>query len=234
MKQKYLIALSILILSIFSFATNLSAEEEVLLGGRLENGGFGGPSISAGQINDEMGLFVGGRGAWIINHTFSIGFGGEGLVSNHRVQDYTQAVTSWGYDEFGNYRQINIIDSSWYLSDMGYGGIILEYIYNSNSIFHFTGSVLIGGGSIAYNHEPITMQHNNNYMYDNDNITYDKKRSSFFVIVPSVNAELNVAKWFRLNAGVSYKIVTNVDMPKTTNAQLSGLSGNIIFKFGKF
>jgi hypothetical protein len=234
MKRKITSAIFASIISLIFFSFSATAQEEVLFGGKLVNGGYGGPTISFGQFNDEMGLFVGGRGGWIINHTFSVGAGGWGLVSNNRVKDYSQVVHFWGYDSLGRWDEIDKIDSSWYITDMGYGGIILEYIYNSHKIVHLTGSLLIGAGSMAYNNEPNT-QRNNNMMYEyNDNVSFDRKRSDFFVLEPALNAEFNIASWFRINTGVSYRFVTSLDMPKTTNSQISGLSGNIILKFGRF
>jgi hypothetical protein len=235
MNKKFIAVLSFVFISLFFQTSSLLAEEEVIFGGKLENGGYGGPHISIGQLNDEIGFFVGGRGGWIIDHSFSVGFSGSGLVSNNRIKNYSQEVSRWGYDSVGYYHQIKTMDSSWYMSDFGYGGLLLEYIYNSNEIFHFTGSLLIGGGHLAYNNEPISMRHNNNYiMYDGYNYEFDKKSTDFFVLEPAVSLELNVTKWFRIDAGVSYRIVSGVDMPQTTNSQVSGLSGNLILKFGKF
>lgn len=233
MKSK-IVTIFLIVFSVFFIGIgNLKADEEVIFGGKIENGGYGGLTISPGQINNEIGLFVGGKGAWILNHSFAIGIGGTGLVSNNRVKDYVQDVYYWGYDTLGYWNKITKADSSWYLSDCGYGGLILEYIYDSDNIIHFTGSLLIGGGSIAYNDEPITMKNHNNYMYD-EYYEFDKKTSTYFVLEPALNVEFNMATWFRLDLGASYRIVSGLNMPKTTNAQMSGLSGNLIFKFGKF
>ncbi|OGU56427.1 MAG: hypothetical protein A2X64_03180 [Ignavibacteria bacterium GWF2_33_9] len=229
MKNKLFTALTIVILTVLSLPSGASAQEKVLFGGSLQSGGYGGPSLSFGQINDEIGLFVGGKGAWVINHTFAIGIGGEGLVSNHKVKGYSQEVVS-----FLNYPETTYIDSSWYLSDFGYGGVYLEYIYNSNELVHLTGTILIGGGHLAYNPEPISMNQNHYPHYDSEYLSYDRKSSNFFVIEPALNAEINVAKWFRFDAGLGYRLVSSVDMPNTTSEQLSGLYGKITFKFGKF
>lgn len=59
------------------------AQEQTLIGsGEIENGGFGGPVVKVTSINGESAVFVGGRGGWIINHTFVLGGAGYGLVTN--------------------------------------------------------------------------------------------------------------------------------------------------------
>lgn len=231
--MKKQIYLTLIFTIIIGFSSVLRAEEEVLFGGITSHGGYGGPTISLGQFNEEGGLFVGGRGGWIINHSFSVGFGGWGLVSNNRVKDYNQEVYYWGYDQFGNYNKITKVDSSWYLSG-GYGGLILEYIYNSNKIIHITGSLLIGAGSFEYRDSPISQDNHNQYMWEDNEVNYNKKYDEVFVLEPAINAEFNISKWFRINTGITYRIITGTSLPKTTDSQLSGLGGQIIFKFGKF
>jgi hypothetical protein len=54
------------------------------------------------------------------------------------------------------------------------------------------------------------------------------------VIEPAINAELNVTTWFRLNAGVSYRIVAGVDQVGLDNSDFSGPAASLTFKFGRF
>jgi len=57
---------------------------------------------------------------------------------------------------------------------------------------------------------------------------------SFFVIEPSVHVNLNVTTFFRIAAGVSYRYVSGLNSTLSTNADLSGPSGVLTFKFGMF
>jgi hypothetical protein len=106
------------------------AQEETLIGGPIENGGFGGPVLKVGSINGEAGILVGGRGGWIINHSFIIGGGGYGLANDVRAKN------PGPYGE----RFLNF----------GYGGIELEYVSQSNRLVHFSYMTLIGAGAISW------------------------------------------------------------------------------------
>ena len=111
----------------------VQAQEETLIRGNIESGGFGGPVVKFTEIKDEFGLLVGGRGGWIINHTFVIGGGGYGLATQNIKADFV---------DFKGRRP--------YL-EMGYGGLELEYIHNSSKLFHFSVQALIGAGGATYN-----------------------------------------------------------------------------------
>lgn len=113
------------------FSGQLFAQEETILDmHEVTHGGFGGPVVKFTQINNEFGLLVGGRGGWIINHTFVIGGGGYGLANNIN----------------GN----QLVSGKVPLINFGYGGFEMEYIYDSDNLIHFTAYTLIGGGSVNY------------------------------------------------------------------------------------
>ncbi len=62
------------------------AQEETLIKGDVESGGFGGPVVKMTSLNGQDGILVGGRGGWILNHSFIIGGGGYGLANNVRAK----------------------------------------------------------------------------------------------------------------------------------------------------
>jgi hypothetical protein len=115
-----------------------------------------------------------------------------------------------------------VTDSIHQYIEMGYGGLELEYITSSNDLLHLSMGLLVGAGGIGYKHE------------DNDVFHTSQNNNSFFVLEPSVNANLNVTHSFRIAAGVSYRYVSGLKSIVSTNADLSGPSANLIFKFGKF
>jgi hypothetical protein len=177
------------------------AQEQVLLSGEIENGGFGGPVLKMTTINGENALMVGGRGGWIINHSFVIGGGGDGVVTNVKPR---------------------IIDSVHQYMDMGYGGLDLEYISTSDELLHWSAGLLIGGGGVGYRNE------------NNDSFNMHHQMDTFFVLEPNVHVNLNVTHFFRIAAGVSYRYVNGLTSALSTNADLSGPSAMLTFKFGKF
>ncbi len=181
----------ILLLTAFSLLIPFTgfAEEKTLFSGKFEHGGYGGPVFKVTSIDGELSFFSGGRGGWIINHTFVIGGGGYSLLSDVSI----------------NGNNLN----------MNYGGLEVEYIYRSESLLHFTVHTGLGFGNVEYS-----------------DTSFDDR---YFFIEPSLNAELNVFKWFRVNAGAGYLYVNGIEnMPGLSDSDVRGIMGSIVFKFGLF
>jgi hypothetical protein len=104
-------------------------EEETLISGGIDSGGFGALVFKFSGVNDQFAGFAGARGGWIINHQFVVGAGGYGLTSNICL------------DEDGScfLRQI----------EFGYGGFEFEYIGLWNRVAHYSLQLLIGGGGVT-------------------------------------------------------------------------------------
>jgi hypothetical protein len=182
----------------------VSAEDQMLFGGIITHGGFGAPAIKFTQIKDENAILVGGRGGWIINHCLVIGGGGYGLV-NENIDKYQ---VSPGHTRF---------------LSVGYGGLEMEYIAMSHRLFHPTLGMLIGGGSVNY----LDRYHGD---IDQSNDDFD----GFFIFEPSASIELNIMPFWRTDIGVSYRFVSGIDSFGLKDSDISGLSGVITLKFGKF
>jgi hypothetical protein len=203
--MKYIMMLGAILLTLVSVA---AAEEETLLGGEIEHGGFGGPVVKFTEIDDEFAVLIGGRGGWIINHSFVIGGGGYGLVN----QDIDE-------------REISP-DTTIYMT-MGYGGIDLEYIASPNDLIHLTISTLIGAGGIDYMMKSRYNDWETGNYANNDG-------DAFFVFEPGINAELNVMKFFRADLGISYRYINGIETSGLSDSDLNGIAANITLKFGKF
>jgi hypothetical protein len=188
-----------LLIMILVFTCTIMAQEQTILSGQVTHGGYGGPEVKFTQINNEFAVLVGGKGAWIVNHTFSIGGGGYGLVN----------------------RLPMVVNNEEMYLNFGYGGLILEYIMDSDQLLHYTFSALIGGGGIGYRDR-------------SDHEVSRSENKAFFIIEPGANAEVNIASFFRINLGVSYRLLSTVAMERYNEQNLSGLSANLTFKFGKF
>lgn len=178
---------------------------ETLIDGSVRHGGFGGPMIAVGDVAGNPGLWVGGRGGWIINidddHAVSLGGGGYGLVTNHQVP-----VTVDGNDDL---YALN-----------GYGGFVFEYTNRSYKLTHFTISTLIGGGGL--------MLRERNYDDVNEEV------DTYFVFEPGINLELNITHFFRITAGVQYRLTSGISEYGFSDSDFSGLNGVLAFKFGGF
>jgi len=189
-----------LIAAVVLLSTTVIAQE-TLISGEMESGGFGGPVVKLGTVNGESGIFVGGRGGWIVNHTFVLGGGGYGLVNRINARRPSRN----GFQYF----------------QMGYGGLEVEYISEWEKLIHLSLQVLVGGGGVYYSGAENGMAHN-------------QEQDAFFVLEPAVHANLNVTSRFVVSLGMSYRYISGVTHPATSNADLGGLNTVLTFRFGKF
>ena len=186
------------------------AQEETLMGqGEITQGGFGAPVIKFTSINKQFGVLVGGKGGWIIDHTIILGAGGYGLANNVEVVDIGD-----GRGPFLNF---------------GYGGFDMEYIINWGKVVHTSLNLLIGGGAVS---------HRNNYIVLDWNLNTSNfgtiNTDNFFIAEPEINIEVNIVKFFRINIGASYRIISGVNLDGLRNSDFSGPSVVMTLKFGKF
>jgi hypothetical protein len=108
-------------------AISAMSQEQTLIRGDMEHGVFGGPALKVTQPYNDVGVMIGGRGGWIINHTLSIGAGGYG-----QINDNVDAPLPGRY--------LNV----------GYLGGILEFIILSDRPTHLSVNTLIGVGGVNH------------------------------------------------------------------------------------
>jgi len=201
---KYLIVL-------FVFTTNIllaqnNDEIQTLLGNELKYGGYGSFDMRFSNFDAKAGLLLGGRGGVILNHKLVIGGGGYGLANRTRV-----TLTDLnGNDSMGR-------------MNFGYGGILLEYIFFPQKPFHFAVPLLIGSGSTKI------------YNISDDFFSNSLIESSTFLLLePGIDIELNLLKFVRFTCGASYRLASGTFLQNLNDNDLSGLSINASFKFGYF
>lgn len=199
-----------------------------LIGGdKVEHGGYGGPFIRFGRIAARDGVWVGGKGGWIINHHFVIGGAGVGLVNQPSAPGAVQRNVLNANEDV----ELDI--------NMGYGGLMLEYFIAPKKLIHGTVSMLAAGGSIGVN------QSNRNHMNtrcrdgNGNRVSCDvDNRYSFndniFVLEPEVGVEANITSFFRINAGATYRFVTGVGGIGFENDDARGFTGSLTLRFGSF
>jgi hypothetical protein len=186
-------------------------EIKTLFGKNRSNGGYGGFSITYSEINHENAIQFGGRGAWIIEHSLAIGFGGTGFLNDYR------------YDV--------ILDQNVNLAG-GYGGLLIEPILAPRFPFHISIPILLGVGGVSY----ITDSYDNE-VWDN----YIEDTDVFLIAEPGVELEFNLLKYFRIALGAYYRYTSDVHLQYVDTGEsfadkdiLHGFSTGITFKFGKF
>lgn len=194
-----------LLLSLVIITDAKSRDMQTLFDGDVKHGGFGGPVVRFGSLDNDLAVWVGGRGGWIINfssqHSISIGGGGYGLVTEHHMPVQPE-------------------NKETELAAVGYGGFEVEYTNQTHRLVHVTTSALIGAGGLTTRNESHEVS--------------DSDPDPFFVFEPGVHAELNVTHFFRIATGVSYRLTNGIDMGGFTDSDFSGFNAVLTFKFGSF
>jgi hypothetical protein len=108
--------------------------------------------------------------------------------------------------------------------DFDYGGAKLEYIFSPDRLLHISLESMFGIGGVRYEVMDFNKTH--------DEINYS--RDQFFIMEPGINAVLNVSRHFRISLGATYRHIGNVKYDGLSSSDLSGLSGQVVLKFGSF
>ncbi|MEZ4999253.1 MAG: hypothetical protein R2727_00695 [Bacteroidales bacterium] len=118
MKKVLLITITVLVTGIFATAQEVVTEKvkksrdysddqiRTLFGRHRSNGGYGAFWMGYSIVDERHALQFGGRGSWVIQHSFAIGFGGTGFINENH------------YDA--------ILDKNVFLTG-GYGGLYRAY-----------------------------------------------------------------------------------------------------------
>ena len=117
-----------------------------------------------------------------------------------------------GKTYFGNYDRV----------DFAYGGGLIEYYFTPKSLFGFSAGATIGGGGLTF--------HSRKEAYDEDEYGSDV----FFVAEPEVNVFVNITKFCRIGAGISYRYVKGIGVDEFDDKDFRGPSIGIIVAFGWF
>lgn len=199
-----------------------SQEFSTIFGSDFSSGGYGAPEIKVGPVNGETSLFLGGRGGWIIGHKFVIGGFGYGMTTNNTfMEDPADKPSNVGDDST---RTIKV--------DMGYGGVMLEYILMPKKALHLSFPLLIGGGGSNLGAQTYVGQ---SEYYEEGWATYEFiENTGFFVLEPGVFVELNMTKFFVLSAGGTYRFISGTNLQRLENNDLSGYTFSLTLKFGGF
>ena len=211
MKTRVSIQISCLLIALMITPAAMAQEETLLGGGPVEHGGFGAPVVKYSPVRGEPAVFVGAYGGWLINHSFLLGLGGYGLVSSIEPAE--------GAGPFYLLPYVPRIQ-------MGYGGLVLEYIASPEKLVHFSFWMLIGGGEVVYTQW--------DWWNDDWHDSYHGPADQFFVFEPGANVEVNVTSFFRVAAGASYRLVNGIQLQGLSNTDLSGPALNLALKFGSF
>jgi hypothetical protein len=170
------------------------------------NGGYGAVSFMYTQIDGKDAFLVGGRGSWIMGHSFAIGLGGCGFINEVNYHDM---------------HNTNVNDN---LAG-GYGGLYLEPIVAPRFPVHLSFPILVGFGGVS------NIVYDDNW----DEVIYDDTMTdTYMVFEPSVELEFNMARHVRMAATFGYRFTSNIDLGNTKPDILEGYNAGLVLKFGKF
>jgi hypothetical protein len=104
----------------------------------------------------------------------------------------------------------------------GYFGMIAQYILTPNKLLHFSGQTIIAYGTTKdYEQEKSSL-------FDN---FWNISGTSYYLIEPGINMEINLKESMRFVTGLSYRFVTSLDennhyvsITNVTNKEMSGIN----------
>jgi len=206
-----------------------SDEPRYLLGNensKVHVSGFGSYILGFSGMDGNFAVYNGGGGAVLLNQTVYFGGYGTGLSSHNSTRSLTMI------DPGG----VEIHYDNLY-TQFGHGGFWLGYLHKSYKPIHFGASTKLGWGSLSMSND--VYDHNFDE-YDYYHIVLDK----VFVITPQIEVEMNLLKWFKINASAGYQFVSGIDKTyaSTTGEQVKFFENkdfnqpmfNLAFVFGGF
>jgi hypothetical protein len=157
---------------------------------KTAHGGYAALTFGYTDVDSKAAMHVGGRLAWVINHSFAFGVAGKGFFNN---LNKPYPVSAADYSVAG-----------------GYGGLFFQPIIFPKHPVHVSFPVIIGAGGVTVN----PLDKRNKYHWDYDyNYSYNEyDYDYFFVIEPGVEIEFNLLRYLRMAVGASYRFTNNVNV----------------------
>ncbi len=176
-----------LVILAFLFSIPSIAQQQALMSGPIESTGYGAFFTKIGQINGEMGIFMGGQGAWLINHRIGIGGKGYGIINEAKVEGMENVKMEFG---------------CW--------GALLEYVVASENLVHFNIHSMIGAGGVRYAIMDYKDAHQD-IDYTQDGFFVVEPGVDLVVNI-NRNFRIGIGATYRIVSGVDYADLSNVDL----------------------
>jgi len=194
-----------------SFAQENKREEPNTLFGDNRVTGYGALEFKYSQIMDQDAIILGGQGGVLLNQHVSLGLGGYTSVTSIPFE---------GTNPTGTLR-----------TEFGYTGISLGYNIAPKKLIHLHIPVLFAVGYVE------VVQNSTDYPGVSPSVPNEifVENTTVFVIEPAANFEINIAKFMRFSAGISYRLVHNINLENPiSNDDFTALSINTSLIFGNF
>ena len=208
----------------FAIALSMNAQEESQKNsGELQ-------TIFGGSTQPAVGWFIGidqgytqfdSKDVWMCGLNF-------GMVIDHRL---SLGLAGHGWTRRDDMYYPQVTDTAGAYLEGGYGGLLVEYTLFPQAPVHVTFPVLIGGGGASYVSDKEYLEWDEDE-WDTEHCVIDD--DVFFVVEPGVRAEINLLKFMKLNAGISYRFVDGLQMVNTSDNMMNNFNATVGLKFGKF
>lgn len=171
------------------------------------HGVYLGIRLGYGEIEGKD-TYVGGlKVAYVANQQFEVGFEGKFLYSEQKLFNVADNINE---DLFATY-----------------GGLHLEPIFFSKSRVNLSFPLLIGAGAVGYVDRDAIRR-------DEDIEIEESDIAAVFVLEPGVNALFNISRYVQLEAGVTYRFSSRIELTDSPVDRINGFSGGIGVKLGIF
>ncbi|MEO9853525.1 MAG: hypothetical protein ABJE80_17545 [Reichenbachiella sp.] len=182
---------------------------KTLTGKMSHSGGYGAVSFKSSSFKGETLVMGGLRGAWVVNRTLAIGVDMYGIIPTTKYDNI---------DPDDAQKRLRLLG--------GYGGFMLEPIFFSNEVVHITFPVSAGAGWLGYEDPD-----NHNSSNESDDLVDD---DVFWYIEPGANLEVNVARNFRIDFGVSKRFTQDLQLVNTSADEFDEVGYYLTLKIGRF
>lgn len=189
-----------------------SGKDRTLIPEKFTSGYYAGPTFSVTNFADQVGLFVGGKGGWIVNRKFAIGASAALLVN---TIDFNLKVPS----QNSGVEVDTTLDASLY-----YGGTELGYIRSPENLFHYSLWLQIGVGLIGFK----------DYECASCGQKTDLDRDLFLIVEPRIDLNLNVTKMARVSLGMGWRYAYDLELRGVSNQDFYGPIGLLAVRVGRY
>lgn len=112
---------------------------------------------------------------------------------------------------------------------LGYMGVLIEYIGAPSELLHYGAELVVGGGTVELVDDP-------GFRAGASVSDESFDRSGAFAAEVGARAELNVTSFFRIGLSGGYRLVSGTDLEKAdvSSGDLSAPYGQLSLRFGSF
>jgi hypothetical protein len=188
-------------------------QDETLIGSVQSSGGYGAPTVALTTLNGETAAMVGGQGGWVLNRRLVLGGAVRGIAPRPDV-----ALRNRSQDDPAS-AQVQL----------GYVGLLLEYVGAPSKLLHYGAELVVGGGTVELTNDP-------GFRAGASVSDESFDRSGAFVAEVGARGELNVTSFFRIGLSGGYRLVSGADLEKADvgSSDLSAPYGQLSLRFGSF